>query len=508
MSQVTRIQSTPAEVPIASGGGFTLQAPGMVAEVREVEPSERVTRSDSGLHEEALLTASKDAGVETEKWFELDVVDDGTAAPGSNWTEETTRDGEPAVVLRMPWLGHDTDYAVLYTDESGLSRWFRPEEVSAPGAATRGGSGEISFHLPRESAPVPPEANNPSSPATRGPISKLGRRLVRVLSWATDGLVGPAANLLATQWETRRRPYALRAVPFGPADSEVPWDVLRGDRTLLLVHGTFSTGRGAFDALPRATLEHLIRLYNGRVFAFDHPTLHQSPRENARNFLERLPVDASIDLDMIGHSRGGLVCREIAERLAAAESGGRSVRVRKAVLVGAPNLGTRLTDGDHGLELLDRYTALLTELPDDAWTLGMEGVFAGAKLSLHGALTGLPGLRCMFPPGDYLKEINSGPGGRASYFAVTSRFRPRGPAILGRLGDWAAGKVFRDIFGEDNDGVVPTRGCFECAPGLGGFPIGPGPERLLVFGEDAGVNHINYFSQPKLSDSLVGWLSR
>jgi hypothetical protein len=80
------------------------------------------------------------------------------------------------------------------------------------------------------------------------------------------------------------------------------------------------------------------------------------------------------------HSRGGLLGRELIEQQTHFASAARKIRVHKAIFVAAPNLGTILTDGDHGVDLLDRYTNLLTDLPDDAFTLTMEGVLALVKI--------------------------------------------------------------------------------------------------------------------------------
>jgi hypothetical protein len=103
------------------------------------------------------------------------------------------------------------------------------------------------------------------------------------------------------------------------------------------------------------------------------------------------------------------------------------------------------------------------------------------------------------PMGSAKRTIHVGNGG-----AGAANFRPTAPGVLARIGAWAAGKVFQDIFGEDNDAVVPMRGSYECAPGAGYFPI---PEtRRHVFEEGAGVNHFNYFGNPDLNAKILSWL--
>ncbi len=509
MTNATGLTGAALPTPIAPGG-YSLQAPDLVATVRELTPAESASRTDGGVHEEALLKALANADVYPVKWFEMEVQADNrppgeSGAARAGGATAVTRDNEPAMVLRVPALGEKVGYVVLYTDEAGVSRWFFPEQVAAQivapaGAGTRGGAGDVVFHLPRASAPRPAGVEGSAS---RGPLAKLGRRLFRVLAWATEDLVGEVALAVATRWEKSRRGYAFRPAPLADADVPVSWEALRGGRALLWLHGTFSTTRSAFAELPPTTWGELATLYGGRLFAFDHPTLHHSPQDNAQTFLSMLPEGADLDLDIVTHSRGGLVGRELTERLADFRAGGRRVRVRKAVLVAAPNLGTLLTDSRHGVTLLDRYTFLFAELPDDAFTLSMEGLFMLAKLLVHGALHGLPGLRSMYPGGDYLRRINTGARGETRYYAVAADFRPSAPGVLGRWGTWAGGKFLQDLFGESNDGVVPTGGSYECA-GAAGFPIPP--ERRLVFATDVGVHHCNYFAQPKLFEQLLRWL--
>jgi hypothetical protein len=504
---VTQTALTGSPVPIAiAPGGYSLEAPDLVGTVTELGPRTSATRSDGGVLEDRLQEALQDAGITNVKVFEVEVTADrsppGSAAAAPSGLSATTRQGEPAIVLRVPDLGPDLEYAVLYTDEAGVSRWVWPAVRPTPaGPATRGGEGEIVFLLPRASASLPPPEQ---APATRGPISKLGRRLVRVLVWATDSLVGFGARAVAERWEGKNRPYALR--PFlAEEGAAVSWESFRNGPALLLLHGTFSTARSAFAELPAATREALASRYGGRVLAFDHPTLHHSPHENVRELFARLPEGTPLEVDIVSHSRGGLVGRELIERQADFAAAGRTLRVRKAIFVAVPNLGTILTDGDHGLDLLDRYTNLLTDLPDDAFTLTLEGVLALAKILAHGALVGLPGLNCMFPGGDYLGRLNASPRHHTEYFAAAANFVPTAPGLLARLGSFVAGRFIASVFGEDNDGVVPTRGCYESALGAPAFPI-PRKSRLL-FGPDDGVHHCNFFGNERLNERLLEWLT-
>jgi hypothetical protein len=133
----------------------------------------------------------------------------------------------------------------------------------------------------------------------------------------------------------------------------------------------------------------------------------------------------------------------------------------------------------------------------------MEGVLLVVKLLLHGALKGLPGLSSMHPQGDYLRRLNSSPPHQTQYYAITANFTPTVPALLPRFGRLVADKFIDSIFGEENDGVVPTRGSYECSAGASGFPVPP-ERRALFEGKDQ-VHHCNYFANERLSQQLVTW---
>ena len=98
------------------------------------------------------------------------------------------------------------------------------------------------------------------------------------------------------------------ADPFADAD----WARLGEGRALVLVHGTFSTAHGAFGSLPRTTMTALHEAYGGRVVALDHHSVSVTPKENAELLAGLVPDGAALEVDLVTHSRGGLVGREIA----------------------------------------------------------------------------------------------------------------------------------------------------------------------------------------------------
>src|SRR5262249_48337479 len=156
---------------------------------------------------------------------------------------------------------------------------------------------------------------------------------------------------------------------------------------------TFSTAASAFAGLGEWDgFADLLKHYDNRAFAFNHPTLHVSPSDNMEQFWQMLPEGATLECDIVTHSRGGLVGRELIERATKRQMGKRKLNVRRAVFVAGPLDGTVLADGQHMFDFMDRYTNLLTWLPDTFSTLMLEALLAAVRLLAHGGLPGLPGL--------------------------------------------------------------------------------------------------------------------
>ena len=500
MPDKTALNGSPTPVEIAAGG-YTLQAPGMLGEVEEVAAADHATRSGTGYHEEALLESLRNAEMHIGKIFEIAIEADqrpviGDGATRADGLTATTREGEPAVVFRMPPLGDMVDYAVLYSDEAGVTRWLFPVTGQKDDA-------DVMFHLPRNS---PKPVVEPEGPATgeetRGPISKLGRRLVRIVAWATDPIIGKTAKAVARAWESTNRPYDFHAVQPGLIGGDVSWDSMRQGRSLLLLHGTLSTGEAAFSGLVRSPkFEALAACYEQRIFAFNHPSLHHTPAENTEWLLSNLPP--GLDLDVVTHSRGGLVARSVMQAVTERQAGVEGIRIGKCIMVAAPNRGTVLARGETWFDLIDRYTNLLTSLPDNVYTLVLEGVLALVKLVARGSVKGLPGLNSMLPDGPFLAELNQQPAPSAQLYAIAADFVPGDPGLLKRFGKTVADTFVDRVFGEANDGVVPTEGMIATGLNAAGFPI-PN-ERCHLIALD--VHHLNYFKNEDVNGQIYDWLN-
>ncbi|HKX68968.1 MAG TPA: hypothetical protein VJN29_17270 [Intrasporangium sp.] len=450
---------------------------------------------------------------------------EATAAPGAGGGagragEIRTAEGEPGLVLDVPDLGPTRGQVLLLVDEAGVPSWHYPEartrpgsqegQGGSPGDTSRGGGATVRFVVP-SAVGAPRVAEGEDAPVgDRSLITMIGKKILSVLVYAiVEELVGATAQLIASKWEESHRPTRLRdfgPAAFGSAVVSDGFDATRltTGRSLLFVHGTFSTGHGSFGALPSATMETLAARYQGRVFALDHPTLSVDPDRNARDFLgvlRDLGPDSSVELDLVCHSRGGLVGRALAG--AADLSQGR-LTIGRTIFVASPNAGTPLADGRHLGAFVNRVTALLNLAPPGPWTVVLDvldAVLEVVKIIGQGALGGLPGLSSMRPGGEFLARIASAAPDGSRLYAIDADFEPTGSlAALWRLPESVLDKIFGD---QANDGVVPSEGVGFVAGALG-FRVGD--ERSLHLTSESGTWHCSFFTQPRVSEALTAWL--
>jgi pimeloyl-ACP methyl ester carboxylesterase len=365
-------------------------------------------------------------------------------------------------------------------------------------------------------------------PNQRGAIRIIGRW---ILSGFADGLTGFVR-------EYDRDLVASEGVVTATADGLKPLgrdalSSLRGgsERVLLLVHGTFSNASAPVDGLGRPFMEWARQRYRA-VIALDHWTLSKTPLDNARLLVEQLRMLAPelLDerrLDIVTHSRGGLVARSFCLQPEAARA------VRNVVFMGTPNCGTDLANPDNWGAMAD---ALINMTGLDHSQLF--GKLAGllARLAVWGGQQAIPGLLAQNPlaatlPGEYLnllqQPLASHNGVRHAF--VTSEFEPT-PLIPNLRALWQAAKqaglnaVVDKFFNNPNDLVVNTANvwCMEQAATAGAnLPGFVDPERVLAFVpprssfsvptrvrriEQLGVHHNNLYAQPGTQDAIKLWL--
>jgi hypothetical protein len=299
-------------------------------------------------------------------------------------------------------------------------------------------------------------------------------------------------------------------------------------RTLLFVHGTFSKADSMlseFKATDRG-LEFIKTAMSGdrkydRVLFFDHATLAVSPVINALE-LGRAFAGSSGQIDVIAHSRGGLIVRWWLEAFGSSLrlEGDKPVRV---IFAGAPLHGTSLAAPDK----LQSAMSLISNIGTFAeMTLKLAGtanpfVWVGGKLvevivSVTGALAKtslldavvalIPGLsgQSMVANNYELNRLRLGPCAvNPAYFCVTSNFETQNPGWqfwrnfrAARVGDLAADIVFPGA----NDLVVDTTSMIDLGESDFVLRMADAP---CEFGSTSDVWHCNYFRQQRTIDYIA-----
>ena len=470
--------------------GITIDAPGLTGDV-VVETGAGATRRGVGDQvPDQIRLAVRRHGGRARRTIRIESPSDAeSGAKGATRGPAPVggRRGRPSAMrIAVPRPRPGRAQVLLSRDEHGIVTWHVQQPPSGRDFS--------------ESVQVFEVGRAPSGPATRG----FGLpKILQVISFPLVKAGGKLIEFKVREWDRDKHPNRVSA--YGPDRSltaldDAAWTRLSKGRCLLFIHGTFDTVAGCFTRLPDATLAALDRRYGGRMIGFDHPTLADSPIDNARAFFQ-IVGDRRLDVDIVCHSRGGLVTRAIAERPSDLANMGPNVRVGTSVLVGSTTNGSWLADIGHWNELIDRLTTMLSFAPVPAAVDALESVFALVRSLAVEVDHDLAGLDAMAPTRPYLKEVNAhptlAPGG--SYRAILSDYEPSDPDLKAFFAD-----EFKDsvIFKGPNDGMVGVDeilGDGIAAP----FPIAD-PCR---FDRSEAIEHANYFGQDKTSKALLDWLS-
>ncbi len=322
---------------------------------------------------------------------------------------------------------------------------------SAPSAsATLSEGGVVRFELrPLRPPPGPSGATLGLGDLVGGVIGDLvGKRVLVLLKSPIErGLLEALARA-----EGEPAVLALRdtLAPLGGAEQ---WRALLPPgaerRAMLFLHGLASTAAksGGAELLP-----HLAAGYDA-LLGYDHPTLTQDPLANARDLLARIPDDVQLALDVVAHSRGGLVARclaELAERRP-------NIRVRTLITCGTPHAGTKLANAEYwdrlisigmtaaaGLAVVSGAAVWVPKLLEYVLKAAAQGVLA------------LPGIGALAPGSDLIKRLDSGDTARGAerYVTVASSFTIFQPGI--NLAEGLRSLAAQAFFDAPNDLVVQT----------------------------------------------------
>ena len=429
--------------------------------------------------------------------------------PGADVSDQITL--EPAAPTRGAAVAGPLD----------ISTDLRPNQAAV--LAIRHPSGALTFHLPvpsttrgtRGSAEVRFRVAlrpTPAAPTTRGLVSKVVKAVVvkvakialdRVASLAVPKLV---AAIERSIWNKKNLEHGWvrvtkAALEAGKLPAGLP---VSPDRSLLFVHGTFSNAEAAFGRLTDTDFfERVKDTYGDRIFAFNHFSLSLTPEENARMLVEALPPHTTA-FDVITHSRGGLVLRNLVERSTELGPADGRFKLGRAVLVASPNEGTPLATADRWQETLDWLANVIEVLPDNLFTTGAALVSNGLSWLANHVLVDVPGLHAMDGHGDPIETLQGPPAPPPdAYSALVANYSPSS-GIPARLVDAGIDR----FFGGANDLVVPTAGGWQVD--RAGKPSIPGT-RLGCYGPGGNlaadsVTHGSFFERRETVEFLVNAL--
>ncbi len=398
-------------------------------------------------------------------------------------------------------------------------------------AVRQEGSGALSFHRPTSPAGrrdtvtarlvvtfevTFPDA--PDEPTRRSIISKAIKCVVFKLLGAFADIAVPwvGSKVEDLIWRTKHLPQGWlqvtqQSLAAGQLDvADFSRITAASDRCLLLLHGTFSNTAGGFHDLATTStaagqnfLSSVAPLYGNRIYAFNHFTVSKTPEENARELIAGLPVAATFDV--ITHSRGGLVLRNLVERAAGLGAQAGHFTLGKAILVASPNQGTPLATADRFDTLISWWSNVLELFPENPFTTTADYILEGLTFIARHVVDALPGLESMDTSGGQITTLNGLPHPPANaYSAIASNYQPTGH-LLARIFDLGVDS----IFGMANDLVVPTEGAWKTDD----HPAWVNTGQILCFGTNitsataTDVIHTTYFAQPEAVDFLIKTLS-
>ena len=312
--------------------------------------------------------------------------------------------------------------------------------------------------------------------------------------------------------------------------------------TLVFIHGTASSTDGSFGGLwdavgsnrvlrienPGARINALVKAYEGRVFAFEHRSLSESPIVNAEALMNQLAavVPGGRELHLVSHSRGGMIGELLtrgmrrqglpidpldlaqfrgdsadreADRTTLPELGRllneQRYAIGRFVRVACPAAGTTLASGR-----IDRYVSLLVNVAGLVTGLGADPLYNALTNLLAAVLkertdpTKLPGLEAMMPTSPLTRMLN-----RRDVLTGADLHVLGGDLAV--RGFWSALKALATDFFylEDHDLVVNTPSMLRGTPRAGTVKY--------FIDTDSDVSHFNYFRRPDTADRLTRLLT-
>lgn len=291
-------------------------------------------------------------------------------------------------------------------------------------------------------------------------------------------------------------------------------------KVLVLIHGFISSCQHLIDELQATSdgqefLKRAKKQYS-QVLAFEHPTISVSPILNALDLHQRFK-DSKAEVDVVCHSRGGLVTRWWLEGF-----GILAARRPRVVFVGSPLAGTGLAAPPRLRSALELLTNIGDFFQSAAGLASLAVPFLTVATGLMKVLTSVTSVAAHSPVVDAVVSMIPGVAGMSrvgnspeilrmreyqydttpDYSAVKVNFEPTAPG-------WAFWRYFRKsqleriaanfVFEGENDLIVDTSSMTDLAD-TGKITT------LEDFGTSAEVYHTNYFRQQRTVAFLVNQL--
>ncbi len=486
--------------------GFVMVSSTMNAEITTIPGTTPGTRSGgSGLTPTVLQSA--------------DVREMGTVVVQDHHPE---REEGRTVTLYVPGTHEEDGRLLLYFDEDGGVTFHLPQLDRQPPVGIRAGNGQtLRFDVPIRKPVAMPDGATP----VRGVGGMIARKVLKLIGWKVLGasarLVGPP---LIRVWEDHYRPIRVldRGSMFVSEGSPSVQKIPAAKKSLLFIHGTFSRVAKAFSGIPgdAAFMSALHTRYGEHVYGFDHATLATGVATNVMQLYDNL-APGEHHLDIICHSRGGLVARalrdlsetQLKDRFEVDAKRGQygldltdwgrcwripegvRINVNRIIFAGTPNKGTILAQPTHlkkYLEVLMTATNLLPDIVD----VSVDAILATAKVLISEVMPTLPGLDDQQPDGSLIPLLDGAP--RETDTAIQADYEPP-PGLQPLM--CVANTSMDFVFGElKNDLVVPTNGVSEWAGGCC-------PESsTLAFDRSKNVFHSSLFRQAETRRRVLDWL--
>ena len=273
-------------------------------------------------------------------------------------------------------------------------------------------------------------------------------------------------------------------------------------RALLLLHGTFSSTEGSFANLSARGAKSWIGRLAGtsrydQILAFDHSTILHGTQENAAALLSAIGGPFKNPFDVLTHSRGGLVARELA-------LGNYGLALRRGALVASANGVGYFATGRRVAKFLSITKSILKGAgrPVGAFVTG---------LAQHSAMffLNLPGPRVMTLGSVELSRLigrpwphNAAPPTFLPIVGDYDRSVVASERLLKRLAMNGLDLVIKAFLGRHHDWVVGTREQAIYLPGRAAS--GCTPENFRDYMIPA--RHRHYYGLPQVQNLLWSFL--